>query len=465
MSFREVRTFTEIMRLLGYPRIISVQSFITPNIELVADILYFLTKRYEPSSEIIYNIELESDRVLFFCKSCEIILNKGRIKLNIKKLYQGDGHAVQELLKLAKVMILAMKARNNDEEDYNNNNNNNNNNISSLNINRNHEESKLIRKLCTELTDDGSSLYFLLEKEILNRNNRTRIMSRATEINEFERRLREMLIQISTEIEELNNNIINNNADSTNLEQKVESKRAQYDRAQKRLLSLMKVKPAFMEEYDKYEEQLQTNFISYLEHYRNLGYLENELMKYNKREDEILEAQEIELKLMRERLRREELQVLRLGGNNNNNNINNNNNYYKENGIEKEVIIDPWDMGDGSGDYGRYIPLRSLFLPQKLIIIDATYNISAGGRRSYSNIISNRSIIIIISFIFGILMAQFFNRKVFEWCYSKKRRRIRGLNNNNNNNINNNNNYYIGDYDEEEEREMINNYNGIDEDD
>ena len=40
MSFRELRDFTEVMRFLGYPRIVSVENFRTPNFALVADALY-----------------------------------------------------------------------------------------------------------------------------------------------------------------------------------------------------------------------------------------------------------------------------------------------------------------------------------------------------------------------------------------------------------------------------------------
>lgn len=37
--------FTEIMRALGYPRLISIENFRQPNFELVADCLYWLVLR------------------------------------------------------------------------------------------------------------------------------------------------------------------------------------------------------------------------------------------------------------------------------------------------------------------------------------------------------------------------------------------------------------------------------------
>lgn len=41
-----VTDFTEMMRALGYPRLISMENFRTPNFTLVAEILIWLVKRY-----------------------------------------------------------------------------------------------------------------------------------------------------------------------------------------------------------------------------------------------------------------------------------------------------------------------------------------------------------------------------------------------------------------------------------
>ena len=45
MSFRELRNYCEIMRALGYPRLISTENFRQPNFALVADCLDWLVKR------------------------------------------------------------------------------------------------------------------------------------------------------------------------------------------------------------------------------------------------------------------------------------------------------------------------------------------------------------------------------------------------------------------------------------
>ena len=52
-----------MLRSLNYPRLISLENFSKPNFELIADILYWLTQRYDPQADISDNINEEKDRV------------------------------------------------------------------------------------------------------------------------------------------------------------------------------------------------------------------------------------------------------------------------------------------------------------------------------------------------------------------------------------------------------------------
>lgn len=70
MSYRELRNFCEIMRGLGFPRLISMENFRRPNFELVAEILYpiynsryWLAQRYDPTANLSDNIDEEKNRV------------------------------------------------------------------------------------------------------------------------------------------------------------------------------------------------------------------------------------------------------------------------------------------------------------------------------------------------------------------------------------------------------------------
>lgn len=52
MSYRECRSLCEMLRSLNYNRIVSLENFARPNFELVADILYWLSQKYDPQSDI-----------------------------------------------------------------------------------------------------------------------------------------------------------------------------------------------------------------------------------------------------------------------------------------------------------------------------------------------------------------------------------------------------------------------------
>ena len=104
MSYRELRDFAEIMRTLGYPRKISLESFRVPNFTLVADVLDWLVQRYDPQAHIPDNIDTEDDRVEFLTTIATVLASKARLKMKTKRLYAADGSAVKELLKLARLL-------------------------------------------------------------------------------------------------------------------------------------------------------------------------------------------------------------------------------------------------------------------------------------------------------------------------------------------------------------------------
>ena len=52
MSFKDLSSLREMMRALGYPRLISLENFRQPNFQLVAEMLAWLVKRFEPNSDL-----------------------------------------------------------------------------------------------------------------------------------------------------------------------------------------------------------------------------------------------------------------------------------------------------------------------------------------------------------------------------------------------------------------------------
>ena len=70
------------------------------------------------------------------------------------------------------------------------------------------------------------------------------------------------------DLQKITHNIENVASNEANLEAKIEKKKVELDRNQKRLLTLKKVRPAFMDEYEKLEEELKKLYEEYIIKFR-----------------------------------------------------------------------------------------------------------------------------------------------------------------------------------------------------
>jgi len=317
MSFRELRNFTEIMRALGYQRRISVENFREPNFELVADCLFWMTKKYDPSSHIGDDIDSEDDRVQFISSVCTFMLKGARIKLNAKKLYAADGRAVKELLKLARLLYDAHQHEmvRDDEKDAAGDE-------EATNFSSKAKEVKTARALSTEITGSGAKLFDLLEQEVGLRDTRESALSFLDAISSnltgetkehkfIEKSIREMHQNASEQTEGMKKEISQLQQDEKTLSQKIKKKQTDLDRNEKRFKSLKSVRPAFMDEYERLEEELSRQYKVYLERFRNLDYLEFELKNMERAESHQLQDSDRQMQRLQKKLRDEELSLLR----------------------------------------------------------------------------------------------------------------------------------------------------------
>ncbi|XP_038847265.1 clusterin-associated protein 1 homolog isoform X2 [Salvelinus namaycush] len=309
MSFRDLRNFTEMMRALGYPRLISMENFRTPNFTLVAEILIWLVKRYEPQMDIPSDVDTETDRIFFIKAVAQFMATKAHIKVNTKRLYQADGYAVKEMLKITSVLYSAMKTKemasgDKVEED---------NSKFKFDLGSRIADLKAARQLASEITSKGASLYDLLGKEVDLREMRTAAISRPLEINETEKALRAAIKEVLESVDKTKDMLNNVSSDETSLESKMEKKKQELERNQKRLQTLQSVRPAFMDEYEKIEEDLQKQYETYVEKFRNLSFLEQQLEDYHRLEQERFEETENTLRMMQHKLREEERRLMRSG--------------------------------------------------------------------------------------------------------------------------------------------------------
>ncbi|KDR13001.1 clusterin-associated protein 1 homolog [Zootermopsis nevadensis] len=75
MSYRDLRNFTEMMRSLGYTRLISMENFRNPNFQLVAEILIWIVKRFDPDADIPSEIDTEQDRVILVKSAAQFMVS------------------------------------------------------------------------------------------------------------------------------------------------------------------------------------------------------------------------------------------------------------------------------------------------------------------------------------------------------------------------------------------------------
>lgn len=87
-----------------------MDNFRTPNFPLVADIMFWLVVRYDPTAKLPDDIDTESQRIAFLTAVGQVVANRARIVLKTKALYAADGRAVKEMLKLARVLHSAVRS-------------------------------------------------------------------------------------------------------------------------------------------------------------------------------------------------------------------------------------------------------------------------------------------------------------------------------------------------------------------
>jgi len=311
MSFREIRNFCEIMRSLGYPRIISMENFRTPNFELVADILDWLLNRVDPENDITDDIEDERQRINFITNIAKFFLSKTRIRLNMRKLYQADGYAVRELLKIANMLYRAQSSSNKDEED------------SGIDITKSSKLQNLsgAKTLASEITESGAKLFDLLGKEKELRearekalgflDNISRNLDSGAEQDYIKRCIRDIIQNQTGSLSQMEKMLEELEKDEKNLEAKIKKRSSELERAEKRMKSLQTVRPAFMDEYERVEQELQKLYEAYVVKFRNLAYLENDLEKYSQKEQEREQQANKILDDERRKIQEEEIKILR----------------------------------------------------------------------------------------------------------------------------------------------------------
>lgn len=107
--------------------------------------------------------------------------------------------------------------------------------------------------------------------------------------------------------------ISNLRQDEKELESKIQRRGAELERSQKRLKNIEKIRPEFMDEYEKLEQEIEKFYAVYIEKFRNLDYLEHQLDIYNEKELEKKKENEKALHKIQKQFKMEEFKIINEG--------------------------------------------------------------------------------------------------------------------------------------------------------
>eukprot|EP00921_Rhytidocystis_pertsovi_P017052 GHVQ01026830.1.p1 GENE.GHVQ01026830.1~~GHVQ01026830.1.p1 ORF type:complete len:584 (+),score=91.62 GHVQ01026830.1:4736-6487(+) len=334
-----MRLFRELHAELGFPQRVCMESFSGPNFELTAEILDSLVHRYDQTANLSDDISTESHRVAFIKSVVLLFGSRSRLQLDARKLYAADTAAVKEMLRALHLLCYAQwhastcdestkvgETSNDSEKDPTSGEADSHSGGDVMLASKLHDV-KNARAMSFDLLEGGATLYKSLGifSDPVLREKRSKALrflesmslnlDSSTQHRFLEQSIRRATEEESEGLKQVGTTCVELQKDMSRMDIQNKKKRQEVERMEKRLRSLQTVKPAFLGEFEKYEQDLIKSYDLYLQTYRNLDFLEQELDLLNTHEQERLEENQKRLKKMQKKLREEEWRLLR-GDNN-----------------------------------------------------------------------------------------------------------------------------------------------------
>lgn len=200
------------------------------------------------------------------------------------------------MLKIAEMMYKAMKSTEAFEEDETNTQ------MMDFNTSSKLHNLKAARQLATEITESGAKLFDMLGQERELRESRdkalefldsiSRNLDQNTEQQYIEKCIRNIIDTQTRKMEEMQETVKSLRGDEGVLQNTIQRRRQELERADKRLKGIENVKPEYQEEYERLEVELERFYATYVEKYTNIDYLEYELDLYNLKDSQRRAKQE-----------------------------------------------------------------------------------------------------------------------------------------------------------------------------
>jgi len=168
-----------------------------------------------------------------------------------------------------------------------------------------------MRQLASEITSKGAAIHDVLGHQLKMKAQRNQVLQRNFQLDQIELALDNQMKKMQQQIAERQEAIANIAATELALDQKLEKKNLELQRLRKRLDTMKNIRPPFMDEFEKLENDLRQSYDEYVDKFRCLSYLEQQWQELEKNEQQELEERQAAARKMAERLRLEEtLQAL-----------------------------------------------------------------------------------------------------------------------------------------------------------
>lgn len=264
----------------------------------MADVLCYLAQLVDSTITIHNDIGSIDNRVKFVNNITTELFERLRLPLDGRKLYAADGFALGELIKLARYIQIALELA---EEGSSK--------VRAINT----ITAVKAQSMAAEIDELSQSVQNLMKHEVDDASDRANIiqlLDDQSEMQNVEDRINQMLDEATDEVERLDKQCKMLISTNNGMEEKIRKRSIDLERTTKRLESLtfQNVRPAFMDEYEQIEEELQLEYERYIVRVRNIDYLESELRSRRAAIDS--DAAERSVKRMQKRYREEELRVL-----------------------------------------------------------------------------------------------------------------------------------------------------------
>lgn len=269
---------TEHLHQLDYPHRFTISTLASAHgsaaqFRHVAACLQWLAGRLEPGAQLAGAVHTEAERIVLVRSAAEFFVTRAGLRLNPRRLYASSSATASELLKVTQLLIRAPQlaasgadaggAAADDDARHAERSGSGTFAGAAVDLGDKIDELRRGRELSGELTQIGARLYDLLASELHNKERRTVQATRPLELAAVERSLKASVAALLQRVQQQRHQLEASRTERTALQAKVDRKAGELERLRQRLGALQKIRPAYLEEFERLEVDLQALFVQY----------------------------------------------------------------------------------------------------------------------------------------------------------------------------------------------------------